>query len=195
MELQFDLTPHVYGQKFLSITDEENELIAKAITMLCANNPLSPVQASNSQFGWQSNFDLDEHESFQTICKYITETAYDFCNNLKGFNYKKIILKDLWANLNFPNDINWPHTHGSDISGVYYVDVQPNSGALFLESKALAYTDRELNKYLLDNFSSKMLLPENKKVIMFDSTLQHGVLKNLSQEVRMSLSFNLDVLL
>ena len=92
MEPQFDLTPHVYGQKFLSITDEENKLIAKAITMLCANNPLSPVQASNSQFGWQSNFDLDEHESFQTICKYITETAYDFCNNLKGFNYNIDIL-------------------------------------------------------------------------------------------------------
>ena len=37
MELQFDLTPHVYGQKILSIADEENEMIAKAITLLLPN--------------------------------------------------------------------------------------------------------------------------------------------------------------
>ena len=94
MKLEFDLTPHVYGQKILDITDDENNIIAEEVTSLYKKNPLSPVQASNSQFGWQSNFDLDEHESFQTICKYITQAAHDYCNNLQGFQYKKIILKD-----------------------------------------------------------------------------------------------------
>ena len=36
----------------------------------------------------------------------------------------------MWANITYEGDINWPHTHSTDIAGVFYVDVHENCGNL-----------------------------------------------------------------
>lgn len=93
----------------------------------------------------------------------------------------------VWAVVHGQNEsTNWhdhaTHTNyeaGAKVSAVYYVDVPENSGDIVFKC--------DENPFVSKMYTEKA---ETGKFILFDSTLQHCVTKNLSNQKRIIISMN-----
>ncbi|GAB4514224.1 MAG: hypothetical protein Tsb0026_19440 [Sulfuricaulis sp.] len=82
-----------------------------------------------------------------------------------------------WFNIMRPGDITYPHTHDDDdelLSGVYYIDVPPQSGKLLLASGAQRIE----------------IEPQPGKFVFFAPDILHEVTCNESGRPRISVGFN-----
>jgi uncharacterized protein (TIGR02466 family) len=92
---------------------------------------------------------------------------------------------------------NTLHNHPNSIlSGVYYLQAPENCGGIFFSDPRPA--SRMLNPPLID-FNVWTLLNVSYKahvgtMILFPSWLLHGVEMNMSEEVRISISFNIGMI-
>ena len=149
---------------------------------------------SNYGFGWQSQF-LPLVGIYEPLVEAITQKAIIFLRNIgeeiSTFNFKTITMENLWANINYTNDINWPHNHAGDISGVYYLQTPKNCGNIGL----LNFTGvtSELDLALQDRIIIKPLKATIDKLILFNSSCYHRVFKNLNKKPRISVSFNMKI--
>jgi len=100
-----------------------------------------------------------------------------------------------WININGPRDFNYQHCHpGARLSGVYYVQVPPESGRLIFPRSHLAdyvygtlgYKETDYNKPL------QAYEPQVGECIVFPAELQHYVEANQApdKEFRVSIAFN-----
>jgi len=82
-----------------------------------------------------------------------------------------------WFNDMQPGDVTLPHSHDDDdewLSGVYYLKVPENSGALILHTEG----------------RQESIQAEPGKLVLFSSSNVHEVEKNRSQETRLSIGIN-----
>jgi len=89
-----------------------------------------------------------------------------------------------WSQVHYKNESTQFHHHlpGSDLAGVYYVDVPKNSGNLILKYK----------KHEFD--SSKWFFPpETGKFIIFDAGMEHAVTPNKNSKPRVCISINFKI--
>jgi uncharacterized protein (TIGR02466 family) len=150
------------------------------IKMLAETEP--SVKKSNMG-GWQSKDTLFETEGiFRELGSAITNIAQTV---LKDYTSAPVEIKEMWANINTKYSSNGSHTHSGILSGVMYFQVPENSGRLILINPAVR-SDGHLirNK----NFA---ITPHRLALILFPSWLEHYVEQNLSDDVRISLSFNI----
>jgi uncharacterized protein (TIGR02466 family) len=145
---------------------------------------------SNIEFGWQSD-NLPHSGPFEPLTQHITKAAFNFCKDLKNFEFKKIEILDLWANINYCGDINWPHIHVGDIAGVYYIQVYKDSGNLIL--KSVSYNQHNKLAHYLSQKHSHVVKPKNDMLVLFDANCWHLVSKSRSNKPRISVSFNLKI--
>ena len=145
--------------------------------------------------GWQSNAITSDDDFFSEFILEIEEQANNFAKELEIC--QKVKLSNLWININGYKDYNRRHNHPeSIISGVFYVKVPDKSSKLrfFNPSVDLMVRDWNLNVDLKCNkYTSSIweIFPEDGKLLLFPSWLDHEVDQNLSQEKRISISFNL----
>lgn len=102
-----------------------------------------------------------------------------------------------WVNRSKPNDYHTQHWHSNSmVSGVFYIDTNPNSGAILfhkernhknLWSDQIAINFTSENDY---NTEAVGILPNKNEVLLFPSVLNHSVLENTSNKDRYSLAFN-----
>jgi uncharacterized protein (TIGR02466 family) len=106
----------------------------------------------------------------------------------------KLKLDSLWINILDPYGTHSGHIHPhSVISGTFYVAVPKGSGAIKFEDPRLERfmaAPPRLNSARLDHQAFVYEMPEPGMVIMWESWLRHEVIANMSDEVRISLSFN-----
>ena len=79
------------------------------------------------------------------------------------------------------------------VSGVFYVNVKLNNGNLILLSSdktTQLYYDNQVKEYNVHTASSYSITPENNLCIFFPSNLTHYVQPNLTNNERISISFN-----
>ena len=100
-----------------------------------------------------------------------------------------------WVNINGPNCYNTIHTHNTGavfLSGVYYVTVPKDAcGAiLFHDPRGKSIGAAPDLKYF-EYSNNVMIKPEENMLYYFPSWLEHEVTCNLSNENRISISFNL----
>jgi uncharacterized protein (TIGR02466 family) len=180
---------NVYEKLYLGFDNDKLKNFKTSIELIKKGNTEGRI-VSNGEFGWQSK-NLPQSGSFELLTKKITKAGFDFCSALKNFRFTKIEMANLWANINYPGDINWPHIHEGDISGVYYVEVHKNSGNLIL--KSFSYN---LNNKISNYLSGKhdvVIEPKNDMLVLFDANCWHAVSKNNSKKPRISISFNLKI--
>lgn len=134
------------------------------------------VVKSNSG-GFQSHDNLHQLPVFAELISTL-ETIGSDCIQ------KPVIITDMWANINYRNCHNYAHTHGGALSGVFYLEVPPNSGRLVLCNPAVRSDGHVLRS---PNYP---IVPENLALIVFPSWLEHYVEPNLSEDRRISISFN-----
>lgn len=83
-----------------------------------------------------------------------------------------------WLNIMRPGDITFAHTHDADdeiLSGVYYIDVPPDSGKLVL----------------IDGVRREEVRPHAGMFIFFAPEILHEVTRNESGRPRISVGFNI----
>jgi uncharacterized protein (TIGR02466 family) len=105
----------------------------------------------------------------------------------RGFQGTKFGLHNLWFNSNPNGAWNMPHTHPhAFFSGVLWVKASEGSGELVLHSpQGHALYGLHHNVWGIP--------PEEGRVVLFPSNLQHNVNSNTTEDERISLSFNLSI--
>ena len=98
-------------------------------------------------------------------------------------------MENLWANINYTNDVNWPHSHAGDLAGVYYLQTPKNCGDIELLNFTGATSDLDIS--LQDRNPLKQLKATTDKLNLFNSSCHHRVFKNLNKKPRISIGFNM----
>jgi uncharacterized protein (TIGR02466 family) len=145
--------------------------------------------------GWHSQDNFHQKEEYKEFTDIISDLILNIAQEIKlDLDRVRAIVNNCWATINQKNAFNTLHHHPNSIlSGVYYVKVPENSGNLYF------YDPRSGGQMLLPPFHQMtpwtigkiIYKPIEGMFIIFPSWLWHGVEPNLSEESRISLSFNI----
>jgi len=142
--------------------------------------------------GWQSNeFNLKKPpKELKEVSRCILDFSLDIC---KFMSIEPVSGGTGWINVNENGHFNWRHTHPqSALSGVYYVKTSSNSGNIEFENPSMdLMTNIKVKSYNIFNCASFQVPSETGVMYIFPSWLPHKVHPNLSDEERISISFNL----
>ena len=105
------------------------------------------------------------------------------------------MLGNMWANINPPGGYNAPHLHPNSLySGVYYIKAPKDSGDLVFNDPS---PGEQLNLPAIKKgpppkhlWREVHLAPVEGRIIIFPFYLWHNVEPNLSNDIRISVSFN-----
>jgi uncharacterized protein (TIGR02466 family) len=153
--------------------------------------------------GWQSEIIRVEDFKYKPLIDAISKKIDDMSIHLH-LN-KKLVLEDIWININRNVDFNRSHRHpGALVSGVFYVKVSPNSGIIRFKNphastQEMYYKYSNVDKVIdYSNAANSLdfhIRPYNNLLIMFPGWLDHEVESNLSpDDIRISIAFNASTL-
>ena len=143
--------------------------------------------------GWQST-DLKDKKSLFFLYSELLHHMNTYKEQLgvKG----NVQLRDIWININPPGHMALSHLHPHCfMSGVYYVQTPKNSGSIYFTNpnsvdydwNPKMFKDGNANNLCCDTWD---FIPKENDVFLFPSWARHGVYSNLSNEDRISISFN-----
>ena len=158
------------------------------------NNPEGRLISNRG--GWQS--DPDYHEWDNIIKKIIDEGLSK--HSQFYLPYRKLQYHALWFNINKKGNYNVEHDHPRcDLSGVLWIKTPPNCGKIKFESSHSYVADAHLSslnekyKYDTHNYTQFKFNTVEGRMLIFPSYLRHSVEVNESDEDRISVSFNLNI--
>lgn len=110
-------------------------------------------------------------------------------------------IQNSWVNRHTTGDYAGPHNHSNSlISGVYYISVQDQSGAIQFEKNKSYFNlwpdlldiefNNDLDKTNIFNAQAWAISPMPGDIVLFPSHLHHSVYENRSDQLRFSLAFN-----
>lgn len=128
-------------------------------------------------------------EKYPSLKKSIEETLKIYVNDVLKYSKIKYKIVSSWATMTPPGGIAQRHKHSNSwISGVYYPK-ESSAKLRFYNSKSQFIFD-DPYEYNILNANTWDVSPKENMLVIFDSSLEHSVLKNLSQETRYSIAFN-----
>jgi uncharacterized protein (TIGR02466 family) len=132
--------------------------------------------------------DLPEFKSIHTFVKqsidYYLETIFSPATNVE------LYVTESWLNWTEQGQMHHAHSHpNSIISGVVYIDVQPNDSITFINNDpvVIQIISNSANIFNCRNISTSV---KTGDIIMFPSTLHHMVEPSVNPTTRISLAFN-----
>ena len=145
--------------------------------------------------GFQSgNLNLND-SNLQELVRGIYNSSNALLLDLQIQN--KIVLTDLWCNINRTNCYNNAHSHAAFISGVYYLQTNENSGDIVFRhpSPLHPYFMKDIDvKFYHPTIANEWAFsPKSGDLYLFPSYLEHYVLPNRSDSDRISFAFNLNL--
>ena len=154
----------------------------------------------SNQGGWHSKpFDLKDKSSapfifFQSIQKYVADVFKEY-----GWLYVpgKVNLTEMWAIINKKNNFNIEHTHPNNyLSAAYYVKAPENCGSFIVTNPNSVSRERITASVRKTEFNQNraQIKPKEGDLLLFPAYLPHSVGMNLSDEDRIVISFNVDIL-
>lgn len=177
---------------------ETNEELKGYIYELRTKDPIG-LEISNAG-GWHSpNFDIENTLVVKKFFLKIKDPMMEIFNEKMGWDCKleQIRISNMWSVINSKNSFNIRHNHpNSYFSAAYYVKTQNNAGEIkFFDPKEVkTMFHPKINNQ--NEFSSNIvkIKPEEGKLLLFPSYLHHAVEENLSEEERIVISFNINIL-
>lgn len=178
--------------------EDLNKNLTKYIYELKKNDQVG-IKRSNVN-GWHSkNFKIEKgnipYNFVKSIHGYVKEVIVD------GFGWKyipeKVGITEIWAIINKKNTFNQSHNHpNSYLSAAYYVKAPTNCGDIHF------YDSNEVKKFYkppTDNLTELSttgfaIKPEEGNLLVFPSYMYHDVGSSLSDEDRIVISFNVDII-
>ncbi len=167
------------------------------IEVLCQiERSKDPTGVNISNYGgWQSG-NINYPDSPFFFLSDIEKVCQEFAKDVLKIN-KSISLMNTWININQKYNSNQTHSHPACIlSGVYYVKTPKECGNIQFQHPALDMMERDWCNIISDSDlnqhnSLQWWLPsEEKTLYVFPSWLKHMVKPNMSDEERISISFN-----
>jgi uncharacterized protein (TIGR02466 family) len=172
-----------------------NSLLLQEISAEQKHN--SKGEKRSNILGWHSESNLHRRESFAEFVKIISQNTLEVATALHwDLTRFSLEITGCWAIVNGKMASNSVHNHPNSIlSGVYYLQAPENSGVIsFYDPRSAAQMlmppMTEFSPWTLPKISYK---PEAGTMLLFPSWLLHGVELNMSEEVRISLSFNIGI--
>ena len=168
----------------------DNQLFANEIIKWSKQEP--GLKKTNRN-GWHSPTKMHKIPVFQPLVNELFVMMQDVWK--EEWLDREPVLGNMWANVNPPGGYNMPHVHPNALfSGVYYIKTPPNSGRLIcndprpgLQTCMPNRIKGQLPKHLWREIH---LQPQENRAVMFHSWLWHTVEPNMSNENRISISFN-----
>ena len=149
--------------------------------------------------GWNGRQKLSDPTFMGSIIEQVSCTNFvrhlEKCINAYAFvvgaRYDQIIINESWLTSSSKGEYSHAHSHGtSHISIAYYIKTTGNDGNFFIQNN-----NRELesNPFFTQLTQNLQIQPVEGKMILFPSSLLHGVEPNTTDDERVSLSLNIEV--
>ena len=143
--------------------------------------------------GWQSDKDLLNSDEF--VFKSLRKVLLNYTNQILSEIYiddATIKIINSWANIGRKGESTMPHIHEqASWSLVYYVTHTGNANLYFKDPRILESMDRS-HQYLRKPYANVIRKkPFDAGVaILFPSWLEHGVVTNMTDDIRISIACN-----
>ena len=146
-------------------------------------------QKANSNFKSKDTYLLN-HEQFKNIKNFIYESLNKFTQNIFESN-QRLVVTQCWLNKNPKGSKHHEHVHpNSIISGVFYFKQDPKLPPISFSKSIQSAMKLDPKKYNNLNSETFLLPCTDGELILFPSNLKHSVPINMSEEPRISMSFN-----
>ena len=186
---EVDLFPSKLGIVDFSSIINLKDLIADC--MLVKSNDSSRTLSNRG--GFQSNnIERGKYNSLDNLSDLIVRCGNSFMSSKSDI---ELVMDNCWLNINPKYSYNTDHIHpDSLISGTFYIQTPDNSGNLVFSRSDNFYN---LLWSIAQNSSSpffsseQSVTPKPGMLVLFGSWETHSVEQNLSDEERISFSFNL----
>ena len=144
--------------------------------------------------GWHSTTDMQTKLEYKTLVDEIIIASKEVFK--EEFLDREPVMGNMWANINPTGATNAPHIHpNSHFSGVYYINTNPKCGVLKIadprpgaQSVMPIRKSGEPPKHL---WRDVFINPIPGRLIVFPAWLWHSVETNESDQLRISVSFNI----
>lgn len=175
-----DLKPEVY--------EPLNRQVMKDLNEMTAPRPqLRPGQ------NWQTEQNLHEFEEFDALIKLFRASSETVLEEM-GLEYGGVEITGCWANINPRGAFHIPHSHPNNfLSGIYYVQALPGADSVSFhdprpQQEIIAPASKRETVYT----AAVQSLPIHAgRMAIFPSWLVHSVVANRSEQLRISISFNI----
>jgi len=143
--------------------------------------------------GWQSEQTLHQREELQELASCVSDAATSILRFLQ-IGYKAVEVTGCWATVLAKGAAHKVHSHPNNfLSGVYYVRVHPGSDTInFHDPRKQTHVIRPpVVELTAENTDQVVVRLTNGTLLVFPSYLEHSVDANMSEEERISISFNI----
>ena len=143
--------------------------------------------------GWQSVQTLHEREELGDLVACVNRAAKGILRFLR-IGYDAVEITGCWANVLAKGAAHKAHSHPNNfLSGVYYVRTGPGTDTInFHDPRNQAGVIRPpVVELTAENTDQVVVRVKNGTLLVFPSYLQHSVDANMSEEERISISFNI----
>lgn len=138
-----------------------------------------------------------EKKIYESVNNYIDVTKWNVLNSspiLKQLKDHSFIIKNSWINIAEKNVCHDYHVHPQYIiSGVYYFRVSADQGGIQFRNPNIMIENCYFPEGQITTQSIE-LIPKDGDVVLFPAWLAHGTVKNTTDEPRISIAFNLDLM-
>jgi uncharacterized protein (TIGR02466 family) len=169
---------------------EKNALYASRAYEIKEKYPATHDWNCNT-YSSMGSYDLSNDSLFKELIDDCVQEVYNYSREYGEF---EIHLQDCWINIAEQGNYQEYHIHPSrHFSLVYYVKVPKNCGRIMFKSFSSDFDMYPLpypNKNLSPNFKTIYYPPEESRILIFRSNLQHMVEANNSSEDRISIAMN-----
>ena len=143
--------------------------------------------------GWQSDQTLHKLEEFRDLISCINNATKSVLRFLR-IAYDAVEITGCWANVLARGAAHRAHSHPNNfLSGVYYVRTHPGTDTInFHDPRNQTTIIRPpVVELTSENTDQVVVRVKNGTLLFFPSYLQHSVDANMSEEERISISFNI----
>lgn len=153
----------------------------------------TPGTSRSNRGGWQSETNLWEQEVFKPLLEKTTTIAQSIIESISQ-NRPQMVIRAMWGNINPKGGMNFTHVHPSGwMSGVYYIQLPQGTDEItFEDPRPARMMDFQRSCLVSDEYFSHR--PKVGELLLFPSWLPHFVLPNTSDEERISVSFNIELI-
>lgn len=170
----------------------------------CKSLEYQRMPADNGDYTVNKNvLDLPQLHRLRTLIQNkIDHFVYDILDCDKTVQFQ---IENSWINQHAKLDFAGSHRHSNSlISGVFYIEVAPDTGAIVFQKDKSYYnlwtdtvevgfnyqTHEDQSRLNVFNADAWGIYPKTNEIVLFPSLLYHSVSENLSDKIRYSLAFN-----
>lgn len=161
--------------------------------LLDLSTKVEGVNRSN-RGGWQSETDLWKESIFYPLLDEVLNSSKMIANSLAKSELPQMVVRAMWGNINPKGGFNFTHVHPSGwMSGVYYIQLpEGNNEIVFQDPRSARMMDFQRSSLIKDEYFS--YYPKIGELLLFPSWLPHFVSPNTSEENRITISFNVELI-